>query len=219
MVNNKEAENGEDDEPPRRLGSWLWQEMSDWIVFGPVIFALVYVVDLARDDLAMLNSTGFLWTCLFIGTAVVIVWRLGFRQPPADRWGAAAILVYGALPCAALVVPETPFYTLPGAYFTLPVVMAWNMTCQWAALRRGPALGTPGWRALVISVAALICGLVSLAGFAATVVGLAMSVWERPDGAWMTIALLIGVGLPWGIVWAYASVNMIREAGESLGRI
>lgn len=219
MENIRKAETDEDDEPPGRTGSYFWHQISDWIVFGPVIAALMYVVDLARDDLEMLNFTGFLWTCLFIGTAVVIVWRLGFRQPPADRWGAAAILVYGALPCAALVVPETPFYTLPGAYFTLPVVMAWTMASQWMALRCGPALGTPGWRALLISVAALICGLVSLAGFAATVVGLAMSLWERPDGAWMTIALLIGVGLPWGIAWGYASVNMFREAGESLGRI
>ena len=184
----------------------------DGVFYGPIWVVFFYVLALVRDDPSMLRLGAWAWLLIVAGLAPFIVWRVGLRKPPGDRWRAAAIFTYTALPLSLLAVPGWWGSGDEGLLFTLPSALVWGIGGQILAMRRTPEAPASRRRAMLLAPAAIVCGLVALPLFAFAGVGLLMAVWEPPAMAWLFTPIIIGVSLPTALACAYASVKMLTDA-------
>lgn len=208
-------ENYENDEPDGRFGYSIWESVENGLVWGPIWVMFLYVVGFAQGDPTTFQVAGWFWFGLAVVLPPFIVWRIGLRRPPGDRWRAAAILAYGSLPSLLLVLPDTWFSTAAGLKVVLPPTIAWGIACQLIAMRRTPRPGSPRVRALILAGGALIWGVVALACFGLAGLGFLMGVWEPPPIAWLVSPVMVATCLPFGIATGYGSVKMLGEAGRA----
>lgn len=188
-------------------------DTSDDILFwGPILALGALVLDY-RDrltDQAILAPT--CWTIAYVVGAPILVWRVGRRQPPGDRWRSAATLAIGGLPCALMFIPGSVASSWPGLGVCVVLAVLWGLAAQLMALRTKPPPQPKAIRIITLGVGAIISGLVALPLFAGAGIGLLMGVWDPPPMAWLFSPVIIGLCLPAAVLMAYGSLGMLREA-------
>lgn len=203
--------NHDDDEPEGWFASHVWFEVEKWLAYGPVLATFLYVIGLIQGDAEDLEFAGQIWTFFAVVPTPVLVWRVGIRKPPDNRARAAILLFNGALPCLFLYLPEAELLVRPNLYLALPLIMAWTVACQWAALRRSPPGRSSRSRALMLGSSAVICGLVALPLFARAFIGITGAAWAPPELAALQSSVSTGLSFALALVFTAAGLTVARR--------